>query len=115
MSCHGELHSSGCKENNTERESQALVGYGRERASCGRVGTYSGCVGVCVCVCVCCFVCVFVCVCVCERSFRSLPVPQSDCPSSLYMAWLDSLTFGLHCPALLIRGNQQDVLTFYCP
>ncbi|XP_031440611.1 solute carrier family 12 member 3-like [Clupea harengus] len=44
----------------------------------------------------------------------SLPVPQSDCPSSLYMAWLDSLTFGLHCPALLIRGNQQDVLTFYC-
>src|SRR4029434_5114024 len=26
MSCHGELHSSGCKENNTERESQALVG-----------------------------------------------------------------------------------------
>ncbi|XP_031440768.2 solute carrier family 12 member 3-like [Clupea harengus] len=44
----------------------------------------------------------------------SLPVPQSDCPSSLYMAWLDSLTCGLHCPALLIRGNQQNVLTFYC-
>uniref|UniRef100_A0AAY3ZWS9 Solute carrier family 12 member 3-like n=1 Tax=Denticeps clupeoides TaxID=299321 RepID=A0AAY3ZWS9_9TELE len=43
-----------------------------------------------------------------------LPVPQSDCPSSLYMAWLDALTRGLYCPALLIRGNQQNVLTFYC-
>uniref|UniRef100_A0A4W6EEZ6 Solute carrier family 12 member 10, tandem duplicate 1 n=1 Tax=Lates calcarifer TaxID=8187 RepID=A0A4W6EEZ6_LATCA len=45
---------------------------------------------------------------------RSLPVPQSDCPSALYMAWLDTLTCGLHCPAVLIRGNQQNVLTFYC-
>uniref|UniRef100_A0A7N6FDU3 Solute carrier family 12 member 10, tandem duplicate 1 n=1 Tax=Anabas testudineus TaxID=64144 RepID=A0A7N6FDU3_ANATE len=43
-----------------------------------------------------------------------LPVPQSDCPSSFYMAWLDALTCGLHCPALLIRGNQEDVLTYYC-
>ncbi|GAA6091701.1 solute carrier family 12 member 10, tandem duplicate 1 [Tachysurus ichikawai] len=44
----------------------------------------------------------------------SLPVPQSDCPSSLYMAWLDTLSFGLHCPVLFIRGNQTNVLTFYC-
>ncbi|AWO97197.1 putative solute carrier family 12 member 3-like [Scophthalmus maximus] len=44
----------------------------------------------------------------------SLPVPQSDCPSALYMSWLDTLTCGLHCPAVLIRGNQQSVLTFYC-
>uniref|UniRef100_A0A669ERB6 Solute carrier family 12 member 10, tandem duplicate 1 n=1 Tax=Oreochromis niloticus TaxID=8128 RepID=A0A669ERB6_ORENI len=44
----------------------------------------------------------------------SLPVPHSDCPSALYMAWLDTLTCGLHCPAVLIRGNQQNVLTFYC-
>ncbi|XP_037537876.1 solute carrier family 12 member 3-like [Nematolebias whitei] len=44
----------------------------------------------------------------------SLPVPQSDCPSALYMAWLDTLTWGLHCPTVLIRGNQQNVLTFYC-
>ncbi|KAJ8007579.1 hypothetical protein DPEC_G00095500 [Dallia pectoralis] len=44
----------------------------------------------------------------------SLPVPQLDCPSALYMAWLDTLTRGLHCPTLLIRGNQQNVLTFYC-
>ncbi|KAB5518446.1 hypothetical protein PHYPO_G00166000 [Pangasianodon hypophthalmus] len=44
----------------------------------------------------------------------SLPVPQSDCPSSLYMAWLDTLSFGLHCPVLFIRGNQKNVLTFYC-
>ncbi|CAL9694801.1 unnamed protein product [Knipowitschia caucasica] len=44
----------------------------------------------------------------------SLPVPQSDCPSALYMSWIDTLTCGLHCPAVLIRGNQQNVLTFYC-
>uniref|UniRef100_A0A3B5LGE8 Solute carrier family 12 member 10, tandem duplicate 1 n=1 Tax=Xiphophorus couchianus TaxID=32473 RepID=A0A3B5LGE8_9TELE len=44
----------------------------------------------------------------------SLPVPQSDCPSALYMAWLDTLTCGLHCPAVLIRGNQENVLTLYC-
>ncbi|MEQ2305350.1 hypothetical protein AMECASPLE_036894 [Ameca splendens] len=44
----------------------------------------------------------------------SLPVPQSDCPSALYMAWLDTLTSGLHCPAVLIRGNQENVLTLYC-
>ncbi|KAM6949525.1 solute carrier family 12 member 3-like [Aplochiton taeniatus] len=44
----------------------------------------------------------------------SLPVPQSDCPSALYMAWLEALSCGLHCPAVLIRGNQQNVLTFYC-
>ncbi|XDV19322.1 hypothetical protein PO909_024811 [Leuciscus waleckii] len=44
----------------------------------------------------------------------SLPVPQADCPRSLYMAWLDTLSCGLHCPVLLIRGNQQNVMTFYC-
>ncbi|CAL8241661.1 unnamed protein product [Merluccius merluccius] len=44
----------------------------------------------------------------------SLPVPQTDCPMALYMAWLDVLTSGLHCPVVLIRGNQQNVLTFYC-
>uniref|UniRef100_A0A8C2Z3H2 Solute carrier family 12 member 10, tandem duplicate 1 n=1 Tax=Cyclopterus lumpus TaxID=8103 RepID=A0A8C2Z3H2_CYCLU len=44
----------------------------------------------------------------------SLPVPHRDCTSALYMAWLETLTCGLHCPAVLIRGNQQNVLTFYC-
>ncbi|XP_033839536.1 solute carrier family 12 member 10, tandem duplicate 1 [Periophthalmus magnuspinnatus] len=44
----------------------------------------------------------------------SPPVPQIDCPSALYMAWLEALTCGLHCPVVLIRGNQQNVLTFYC-
>uniref|UniRef100_A0A4W4FNZ5 Solute carrier family 12 member 10, tandem duplicate 1 n=1 Tax=Electrophorus electricus TaxID=8005 RepID=A0A4W4FNZ5_ELEEL len=61
----------------------------------------------------CAYVCVCVCVCV-RACISSLPVPQSDCPSSLYMAWLDTLSCGLHCPVLLIRGNQQNVLTFYC-
>uniref|UniRef100_A0A3P9L0X0 Solute carrier family 12 member 3 n=1 Tax=Oryzias latipes TaxID=8090 RepID=A0A3P9L0X0_ORYLA len=44
----------------------------------------------------------------------SLPVPNRDCPSALYMAWLDTLTYGLHCPAVLIRGNQKNVMTLYC-
>ncbi|KAL1272040.1 hypothetical protein QQF64_031056 [Cirrhinus molitorella] len=44
----------------------------------------------------------------------SLPVPDVTCPSSLYMAWLDTLSYGIHCPVLLIRGNQQNVMTFYC-
>ncbi|XP_032355228.1 LOW QUALITY PROTEIN: solute carrier family 12 member 3-like [Etheostoma spectabile] len=46
--------------------------------------------------------------------FVSLPVPHSDCTSALYMAWLDTLSYGLHCPVVLIRGNQENVLTFYC-
>uniref|UniRef100_A0A8C1PBG6 Solute carrier family 12 member 10, tandem duplicate 3 n=1 Tax=Cyprinus carpio TaxID=7962 RepID=A0A8C1PBG6_CYPCA len=44
----------------------------------------------------------------------SLPVPDVTCPSSLYMSWLDALSYGIHCPALLIRGNQENVMTFYC-
>nr|XP_040036852.1 solute carrier family 12 member 3-like isoform X1 [Gasterosteus aculeatus aculeatus] len=44
----------------------------------------------------------------------SLPVPHRDCTSALFMAWMDTLTCGLHCPVVLIRGNQQNVLTFYC-
>ncbi|XP_016113854.1 solute carrier family 12 member 10, tandem duplicate 3 [Sinocyclocheilus grahami] len=44
----------------------------------------------------------------------SLPVPDVTCPSSLYMSWLDALSCGIHCPVLLIRGNQQNVMTFYC-
>uniref|UniRef100_A0A669CL96 Solute carrier family 12 member 10, tandem duplicate 1 n=1 Tax=Oreochromis niloticus TaxID=8128 RepID=A0A669CL96_ORENI len=45
---------------------------------------------------------------------QSLPVAHGDCPSALYIAWLDALTCGLHCPAVLVRGNQENVLTFYC-
>ncbi|XP_077052954.1 solute carrier family 12 member 3-like, partial [Siphateles boraxobius] len=44
----------------------------------------------------------------------SLPVPDVNCPSSLYMAWVEALSYGIHCPALLIRGNQENVMTFYC-
>ncbi|XP_052280558.1 solute carrier family 12 member 2-like isoform X2 [Dreissena polymorpha] len=43
----------------------------------------------------------------------TLPVPRKGtCPSSLYMAWLETLTRGMP-PVLLLRGNQQSVLTFY--
>uniref|UniRef100_A0A8C4RHU9 Solute carrier family 12 member 10, tandem duplicate 3 n=1 Tax=Erpetoichthys calabaricus TaxID=27687 RepID=A0A8C4RHU9_ERPCA len=45
----------------------------------------------------------------------SMPVVKKDsCPSSLYMAWLEALSSNLTSPVLLIRGNQQSVLTFYC-
>uniref|UniRef100_A0A8C2J0J4 Solute carrier family 12 member 10, tandem duplicate 1 n=1 Tax=Cyprinus carpio TaxID=7962 RepID=A0A8C2J0J4_CYPCA len=46
--------------------------------------------------------------------FLALTVGEENCPSSLYMSWLDTLSCGLHCPVLLIRGNQQNVMTFYC-
>ena len=44
---------------------------------------------------------------------RTLPVPRKGtCSSSLYMAWLETLTRDMP-PILLLRGNQQSVLTFY--
>ncbi|XP_017780455.1 PREDICTED: bumetanide-sensitive sodium-(potassium)-chloride cotransporter [Nicrophorus vespilloides] len=43
----------------------------------------------------------------------SLPMPRKGTVSApLYMAWLEALTKDLP-PYLLIRGNQQSVLTFY--
>ncbi|XP_041965854.1 solute carrier family 12 member 3 [Alosa sapidissima] len=45
----------------------------------------------------------------------TLPVGRRGmCPSALYMAWLETLSRNLRPPVLLIRGNQQNVLTFYC-
>ncbi|NWS29786.1 S12A3 protein, partial [Polioptila caerulea] len=39
---------------------------------------------------------------------------KGRCPSSLYMAWLETLSQDLRPPIILIRGNQENVLTFYC-
>ncbi|NXH38895.1 S12A3 protein, partial [Dicaeum eximium] len=39
---------------------------------------------------------------------------KGRCPSSLYMAWLETLSQDLRPPILLTRGNQENVLTFYC-
>ncbi|XP_077169976.1 solute carrier family 12 member 3-like [Paroedura picta] len=45
----------------------------------------------------------------------SLPVIQKGaCPSTLYMAWLETVSKNLPPPVAFIRGNQQDVLTLYC-
>ncbi|XP_069496444.1 solute carrier family 12 member 3 [Ambystoma mexicanum] len=45
----------------------------------------------------------------------TMPVGRKDkCPSSLYMAWLETLSQDLRAPVLLTRGNQENVLTFYC-
>uniref|UniRef100_A0AAY4ELR5 Solute carrier family 12 member 3 n=1 Tax=Denticeps clupeoides TaxID=299321 RepID=A0AAY4ELR5_9TELE len=45
----------------------------------------------------------------------SLPVGRRGvCPSPLYMAWLETLSRDLRPPVLLVRGNQENVLTFYC-
>ncbi|XP_070763236.1 solute carrier family 12 member 3 [Enoplosus armatus] len=45
----------------------------------------------------------------------TMPVGRRGvCPSTLYLAWLDSLSRDLRPPVLLVRGNQENVLTFYC-
>nr|AAC71080.1 thiazide-sensitive Na-Cl cotransporter [Mus musculus] len=45
----------------------------------------------------------------------TLPIGRKGkCPSSLYMAWLETLSQDIRPPVLLIRGNQENVLTFYC-
>ncbi|NXJ75159.1 S12A3 protein, partial [Trogon melanurus] len=45
----------------------------------------------------------------------TLPIGRKGrCPSSLYMAWLETLSQDLRPPVLLTRGNQENVLTFYC-
>lgn len=43
----------------------------------------------------------------------TLPFPRkSTCPAGLYMTWLEMITKDLP-PILLLRGNQQSVLTYY--
>ncbi|XP_049661367.1 solute carrier family 12 member 3 isoform X2 [Accipiter gentilis] len=45
----------------------------------------------------------------------TLPIGRKGrCPSSLYMAWLETLSQDLRPPVILTRGNQENVLTFYC-
>uniref|UniRef100_A0A4X2LE32 Solute carrier family 12 member 3 n=1 Tax=Vombatus ursinus TaxID=29139 RepID=A0A4X2LE32_VOMUR len=45
----------------------------------------------------------------------TLPIGRKGkCPSSLYMAWLEILSQDLRPPVILTRGNQENVLTFYC-
>ncbi|NXF29203.1 S12A3 protein, partial [Nyctibius bracteatus] len=45
----------------------------------------------------------------------TLPIGRKGrCPSSLYMAWLETLSRDLRPPVILTRGNQENVLTFYC-
>uniref|UniRef100_G1SYG3 Solute carrier family 12 member 3 n=1 Tax=Oryctolagus cuniculus TaxID=9986 RepID=G1SYG3_RABIT len=45
----------------------------------------------------------------------TLPIGRKGkCPSTLYMAWLETLSQDLRPPVILIRGNQENVLTFYC-
>ncbi|XP_068595141.1 solute carrier family 12 member 3 [Brachionichthys hirsutus] len=39
---------------------------------------------------------------------------RGGCPCMLYLAWLDFLSRDLKAPVLLVRGNQENVLTFYC-
>ncbi|ELU01077.1 hypothetical protein CAPTEDRAFT_156991 [Capitella teleta] len=43
----------------------------------------------------------------------TLPMPRKGmCSSGLYMAWIDTLT-QINVPILLLRGNQESVLTYY--
>ena len=41
-----------------------------------------------------------------------MPVAREDTPAEIFMAWLDYFTFNLPT-TLLVRGNQESVLTFY--
>ena len=44
---------------------------------------------------------------------RTLPMPRKGlCSAGLYMAWLDTLSRDMP-PMLLLRGNQENVLTYY--
>ena len=43
----------------------------------------------------------------------TLPMVRvNTCPAALYLAWLETITSDLP-PTLLLRGNQESVLTFY--
>nr|DBA16969.1 TPA: hypothetical protein GDO54_002492 [Pyxicephalus adspersus] len=45
----------------------------------------------------------------------TMPIARKGkCPSSLFMAWLETLSQDLRPPVLLVRGNQKNVLTMYC-
>ncbi|KAM4553252.1 solute carrier family 12 member 3 [Fundulus diaphanus] len=45
----------------------------------------------------------------------TMPVGRRGvCPNALYLAWLDILSRDLRPPVLMVRGNQESVLTFYC-
>ncbi|XP_051953113.1 solute carrier family 12 member 3-like [Xyrauchen texanus] len=45
----------------------------------------------------------------------TMPVGRRGaCPSALYMAWLEIVSRDLRPPVLLVRGNQENVLTQYC-
>jgi len=48
-----------------------------------------------------------------RNHFRTLPMPRKGiCSAGLYMAWIDTLTRDMP-PILLLRGNQENVLTYY--
>ncbi|KAM8861686.1 LOW QUALITY PROTEIN: solute carrier family 12 member 3 [Synchiropus picturatus] len=45
----------------------------------------------------------------------TMPVGRRGlCPSFLYLSWLDVLSHDMRPPVLLVRGNQENVLTLYC-
>ena len=51
--------------------------------------------------------------CISNLIVMTLPVPKKDnLPSALYMSLLDFMTRDMP-PFLLVRGNQESVLTFY--
>ncbi|XP_067936328.1 solute carrier family 12 member 2-like [Watersipora subatra] len=43
----------------------------------------------------------------------TLPMPRKGQPVPLYMTWLECLSRDMPAPVLMLRGNQESVLTFY--
>eukprot|EP00161_Ancyromonas_sigmoides_P016765 TRINITY_DN4508_c0_g1_i1.p1 TRINITY_DN4508_c0_g1~~TRINITY_DN4508_c0_g1_i1.p1 ORF type:complete len:665 (-),score=247.85 TRINITY_DN4508_c0_g1_i1:240-2234(-) len=43
--------------------------------------------------------------------FCTLPVPAENTPAAMYLSWIDTMSYNAP-PMILVRGNQQSVLTF---
>lgn len=51
----------------------------------------------------------------CMSPDSTMPVGRRGvCPNTLYLLWLDALSRDLRPPVLMVRGNHENVLTFYC-
>ena len=48
-----------------------------------------------------------------DLALVTLPVAKITTSPFMYMGWIDALSENLDFPVLMVRGNQEDVMTFY--